>query len=145
MTRILILDDRPINRQFLTTLLAYKGIETREGSDGSEGLEIAEQWPPDLAIVDIDTPVMDGCEFVQRLHADAKLASTPVIFYTASYETSEAAERMAKQCGVEHVLMKPSEPELISLDDRESTGPHHYATALGSCGGGRRSGAHPLC
>jgi CheY-like chemotaxis protein len=76
MTLILILDDRPINRQFLTTLLAYKGFETREASDGREGLEIAEQWPPDLAIVDIDMPVMNGCEFVPRLHADAMFVAS---------------------------------------------------------------------
>ncbi|MGZ4809580.1 MAG: response regulator, partial [Thermoanaerobaculia bacterium] len=54
MPRILILDDRPINRQFLTTLLTYKGFETREASEGAEGLEIAGTWRPDLAIVDIE-------------------------------------------------------------------------------------------
>ena len=112
MTRVLILDDRPINRQILTTLLAYKGMETREASDGIEGLEVAREWLPDLAIVDIDMPVMDGCEFVKKLRADAAIQSTAVIFYTASYETAKAA-RMAAECNVEHVLMKPSEPELI--------------------------------
>src|SRR5438309_8210033 len=96
MTRVLILDDRPINRQFLTTLLHYKGFETREASEGGEGLEVAREWPPDLAIVDIEMPGMDGVAFVNHLHADPKLASTPIIFYTASYEASEAA-RMAKE------------------------------------------------
>ena len=112
MTRVLILDDRPINRQFLTTLLQYKGYETREASDGREGLEVARGWPPDLAIVDIEMPGMDGVTFVRHLHADPKLASTPIIFYTASYEASEA-DRMARDCGVGFVLMKPSEPEVI--------------------------------
>jgi PAS domain S-box-containing protein len=112
MTRVLILDDRPINRQILTTLLAYKGMETREASDGLEGLQVAREWMPDLVIVDIDMPVMNGCEFVNQLHADTAFQSTAVIFYTASYETAEAA-RMADECRVEHVLMKPSEPELI--------------------------------
>jgi len=114
MTRVLILDDRPINRQFLTTLLEHNGFETREASDGLEGLEVARGWPPDLAIVDIEMPGMDGVEFVEHLHADAdpKLASTPIIFYTASYAASEAS-RMAKACGVADVLMKASEPEVI--------------------------------
>ena len=75
-------------------ILAYKGFETREASDGAEGLKIAEDWPPDLVIVDIEMPGMNGCEFVLRFHANAKLASTPIIFYPASYETS-AAEAMA--------------------------------------------------
>jgi PAS domain S-box-containing protein len=111
-SRVLILDDRPINRQFLTTLLTYKGFETREASDGFEGLEITATWRPDLAIVDIQMPKMDGVEFVRHLHRNPNLASIPVIFYTASYEASEA-KRMAQECGVRFVLMKPSEPEVI--------------------------------
>jgi PAS domain S-box-containing protein len=111
MTRVLILDDRPINRQFLTTLLAYKQIETREAANGLEGLKVASEWPPDLAIVDIAMPVMDGVEFVRRLHAEERFARTPIIFYTASYEASEA-RAMAAECGAE-VLIKPSEPEVI--------------------------------
>ncbi|MGZ7041981.1 MAG: response regulator, partial [Thermoanaerobaculia bacterium] len=112
MPRILILDDRPINRQFLTTLLTYKGYETREASDGAEGLKIARTWRPDLAIVDIEMPGMNGIEFVRHVHADAQLGSTPIIFYTASYEASEAA-RLARESGVDSVLMKPSEPAVI--------------------------------
>jgi PAS domain S-box-containing protein len=112
MTRVLILDDRPINRQFLTTLLAYKRFETREAANGLEGLEVARVWPPDLAIVDIAMPGMDGVDFVRHLHAEEKFARTPIIFYTASYEASEA-RRLAAECGVAYVLMKPSEPEVI--------------------------------
>lgn len=121
MTRVLILDDRPINRQILTTLLTYKGMETREAGDGLDGLAIARTWLPDLVIVDIDMPVMNGCEFVMSLRADATIASTAVIFYSASYETAEAT-RMAIACGVEHVLMKPSEPELILSTIRRALG-----------------------
>ncbi|MEK6373297.1 MAG: response regulator [Acidobacteriota bacterium] len=112
MTRVLILDDRPINRQFLTTLLAYKRFETREAANGLEGLEVAREWPPDLAIVDIAMPGMDGVDFVRHLHAQETFARTPIIFYTASYEASEA-RRLAAECGVGYVLMKPSEPEVI--------------------------------
>jgi PAS domain S-box-containing protein len=112
MTRVLILDDRPINRQVLTTLLTYKGFETREAADGVEGLEIARAWTPDLAIVDIVMPRMDGIEFVQQLRADPAFASVPVIFYTASYDTA-VARRIAQQSSVAHLLMKPSEPEVI--------------------------------
>src|SRR5712691_11394119 len=104
-SRVLILDDRPINRQFLTTLLTYKGFETREANDGLEGLEVVSTWPPDLAIVDIQMPNMDGVEFVRHLHRNPTLASIPIIFYTASYEASEA-RRLAQECGVRFVLMK---------------------------------------
>jgi PAS domain S-box-containing protein len=127
MTRILILDDRPINRQFLSTLLGYKKFETREAANGLEGLQIAEEWDPELAIVDIRMPVMDGIEFVQRVHADPKLASMALIYYTASYDAADAL-RIGRESGVAHVLMKPSEPDLIleTIDlalGRTSAGP----------------------
>jgi len=112
MTRILIVDDRPINRQFLTTLLRYRGFETREANDGRQALDVVLTWPPDLAIVDIEMPVMNGIELVHRLHEIPELTSMPIIFYTASYEVTEAA-RIARECGVDEFLMKPSEPELI--------------------------------
>ena len=85
MTRVLIIDDRPINRQFLTTLLAYKGYETREAGEGGEGLDVARTWHPDVAIVDIEMPGMNGIDFVRHVHADRELAAIPLIFYTASY------------------------------------------------------------
>ena len=112
MTRVLILDDRAINRQVLTTLLAYKEFETREADDGLEGLQVVQEWTPDLAIVDIVMPRMDGIEFVRHLRIDPRFAALPVIFYTASYDAA-AAQRIARQSDVAHVLMKPSEPERI--------------------------------
>jgi PAS domain S-box-containing protein len=121
MTRVLILDDRPINRQVLTTLLAYKGFETREAVDGVEGLDIAREWTPDLAIVDIVMPNMDGIEFVRQLRADPQLAATPIIFYTASYDEAVAL-RIGREAGVAQVLMKPSEPELILKTIDETLG-----------------------
>jgi PAS domain S-box-containing protein len=124
MTRVLILDDRAINRQVLTTLLSYKGFETREAIDGVEGLEIVAEWPPDLAIVDIAMPRMDGVEFVKRLHADPKHAATPIIFYTASYDPSEA-RRIGEANGAVQVLMKPSEPDVILRAIERALGKPH--------------------
>ncbi len=112
MTRILIVDDRPINRHFLSTLLGYSGFETREAGDGREGLAVAQAWRPDLAIVDIMMPGMNGVELVRQIRADAGLASTPIIFNTASYEESEAT-RAAKELGIRYLLIKPSESSVI--------------------------------
>jgi PAS domain S-box-containing protein len=112
MTRILIVDDRPINRHFLSTLLGCSGFETRDAGDGYEGLAVAQAWRPDLAIVDLKMPGMDGVELVRQIRADGSLASTPIIFYTASYDESEAT-RAARELGIRYVLMKPSECEVI--------------------------------
>ncbi|HYL25445.1 MAG TPA: response regulator, partial [Burkholderiales bacterium] len=112
MATILIVDDRPSNRQFLTTLLGYGGHRLVEAGDGAQALELARSERPDLVVTDILMPRMDGYAFVQRLRADTELAATPVIFYTASYSTPQA-EALAKSCGVQKVLSKPAEPQEV--------------------------------
>ncbi|HYL87594.1 MAG TPA: EAL domain-containing protein [Burkholderiales bacterium] len=112
MATILVVDDRPSNRQFLTTLLGYDGHRLLEAADGAQALDLVRSERPDLVVTDILMPTMDGYEFVQRLRADAELAATPVIFYTASYSTPQA-EALAKSCGVQKVLPKPAEPQAV--------------------------------
>jgi signal transduction histidine kinase/CheY-like chemotaxis protein len=119
---ILIVDDEPINRELLRTLLAYGGHRLFEAADGREALDVVRAERPDLVIADILMPTMDGYEFVRQLRADADIAATPVIFYTAHYLEREAHE-LATRCGVEHILTKPSEPEVIL---------HTVAAALGT-------------
>src|SRR6185295_4450998 len=67
---------------------------------------------PDLVIVDILMPEMDGFEFVRQLRADPSIALTRVVFYTATYLEAETRE-LARACGVEHVIVKPAEPHVI--------------------------------
>ena len=112
MATILIVDDRPSNRQFLTTLLGYGGHRLLEAGDGAAALGLARADRPDLIITDILMPTMDGYEFVQHVRADPDLAPTPVIFYTATYSAPQA-EKLAKTCGVYKVLAKPCEPQEI--------------------------------
>ena len=83
MARILAVDDRPINLQFLVSLLGYDGHSVLEASDGQEALDITRDQHPDLVIADIEMPRMDGYEFVTHLRNDPGIAGTPVIFYTA--------------------------------------------------------------
>lgn len=112
MAKILIVDDRPINRQFLLTLLGYGGHDLLEAADGAEALKSAQTERPDLVITDMLMPTMSGYDFVQRLRADAAIASTPVIFYTASYSEPQA-RALADSCGVDIVLPKPCDPEKV--------------------------------
>src|SRR6266850_4811576 len=112
MATILIVDDRPSNRQFLTTLLGYGGHRLLEAGDGAAALGLVRSDRPDLVITDILMPTMDGYEFVQHVRADPDLAPTPVIFYTATYSAPQA-EKLAKTCGVYKVLSKPCEPQEI--------------------------------
>jgi signal transduction histidine kinase/DNA-binding response OmpR family regulator len=112
MSCILAIDDRPINRQFLVTLLGYGGHKVLEASDGEEALGIVRQSHPDLVITDIKMPKMDGYEFVDRLRQEPEHAATPVIFYTALFHEREAS-MVADSYGVTDIITKPSEPEEI--------------------------------
>ena len=112
MPTLLVVDDHPTNRDFLVTLLRYRGHRLLEAADGAEALALARADRPDLVIADILMPTMDGYEFVRQLRADAALAGIPVIFYTAHYHEREARV-LADAVGVTHVLTKPAEPEVI--------------------------------
>jgi signal transduction histidine kinase len=112
MASILIVDDRPINRQFLVTLLGYSGHRLLEAADGAEGLKIAHAERPDLIIADVVMPRMDGFEFIACLRRDPVISTTRVIFYTGNYTDLEA-EALARQCGVFRILTKPCDPEEI--------------------------------
>lgn len=112
MAKILIIDDRPINRQFLTTLLGYQNHQLSEASDGAEALRVARQFQPDLIISDVLMPTMDGYEFVRRLREDGKIRNTPVIFSTAHYLSRES-QALAEKCGVTSILYKPSDPQVV--------------------------------
>lgn len=112
MARILVIDDRPPNRQFLTTLLGYQHHELREASDGVEGLRVAHEQRPDLIISDVLMPTMDGYEFVRHLRADPDIGAIPVVFSTAHYLGRES-HALAEKCGVTSIIYKPCEPETV--------------------------------
>src|SRR6185436_1246635 len=109
---ILIVDDRPTNRQFLSTLLSYGGHRLLEAGDGAEALKLVREEHPDLVISDILMPTMDGFEFAKSVRAYAAIAATKIVFYTATYRATEAA-LLAKACGVSTVIAKPAEPQRV--------------------------------
>jgi diguanylate cyclase (GGDEF)-like protein/PAS domain S-box-containing protein len=121
MAKILIIDDRAVNREFLVTLLSYKGHRLLEAGDGAEGLAVARAEHPDLVICDVLMPTMDGYEFVRQLREDPAIAHITVIFYTAHYREREA-QKLAEACGVSYVLTKPCEPELVIRVVEEALG-----------------------
>lgn len=134
MTTILVVDDRAVNRQFMTTLLSYFDYRILEAVNGVEALFMIQMEHPDIVITDILMPQMDGLELVRTIRADPGLASTQIIFYSAIYRLSDARE-LAANLGVRYVISKPAEPAVI-LDT--------IATALGETpdgGAARRTAA----
>ena len=80
MTSILVLDDRPVDRELMTTLLGYAGHTVIEAVSGEAALELARERRPGLIITDILMPGMNGYEFVRRLREDPEVGGTAVIF-----------------------------------------------------------------
>jgi DNA-binding response OmpR family regulator/signal transduction histidine kinase len=109
---ILVVEDRPADRQLLATLLGYCGHRVLQADDGAAALVSAAAYHPELIISDVLMPSMDGYEFVRRLREIDGIAETPVIFYTATYHEREARD-LAERCGVVDILTKPSEPDAI--------------------------------
>jgi two-component system, cell cycle sensor histidine kinase and response regulator CckA len=112
MATILIIDDRPTNRDFLVQLLGYRGHRTLEAADGAEGLAVARAERPGLVIADILMPTMDGYELVRQMRAEPAIERIPVIFYSAHYLEREARD-LARGCGVSFIITKPSPPDVI--------------------------------
>src|SRR5690242_18356630 len=122
MASILVVDDDLANRQLLTSLLGYGGHQTLDAPDGFEGLSLVRSQRPDLVILDIQMPQMDGYEFVRQLRSEPEISETPVMFYTATYDPVRA-QTVGAGVGVRSVLGKPFAPETLfdlvdaALDD----------------------------
>jgi PAS domain S-box-containing protein len=112
MATILVVEDRPVDRKLLTTVLKTGGHEVVEASDGGEAFEVASRVRPHLVISDILMPSVDGYELVRRIREAPALARIPVIFYTATYHEREARS-LAMRCGVATILAKPAAPSTI--------------------------------
>jgi len=121
VSTILVVDDHAVNREFLCSLLVYKGHRVLEAKDALEALSLVRGQRPDLVICDVLMPTMDGYEFVRQLLADPAITGTPVIFHTAHYHEREA-QNLARTAGVAHVLPKPCEPELVLRVVNEALG-----------------------
>lgn len=112
MSTVLVLDDRATDRELLVTLLAHAGHRALETHAGDEALAILRDQRPDLVIADMLMPRMDGYEFVRELRGDPRIAHTPVIFYSATYDDGELYA-LARACGVARVIQKPADPKLL--------------------------------
>ncbi len=114
---ILVVDDTPANLRLLTGMLKDLGYRVRSVSSGKFALRTAEHDPPDLILLDIMMPVMDGYEVCERLKADEKLAEIPVIFISALGETMDKVK--AFQVGGVDYVTKPF--QLRELQARVAT------------------------
>jgi two-component system cell cycle response regulator DivK len=118
--RILIVEDQEDNRAILRDLLSSAGYELIEATNGQEGVELAQQKRPDLILMDINLPVIDGYEATRRIKGDAGLIATPIIA-VASYALS-GDEAKARRAGCDDYVTKPFSPRQLLAKLREYLG-----------------------
>jgi adenylate cyclase len=103
--RILIVDDQPVNVDILQTRLAVHGYEILTAYDGEEALDKARAELPDLILLDIMMPKIDGIEVCRRLKADTSLPFMPVVMVTAKADTRDVVAGL--DAGADEYLTKP--------------------------------------
>ncbi|MGD1703193.1 ATP-binding protein [Dapis sp. BLCC M229] len=109
--RILIVDDKILNRQLLVKLLNPLGFELKEASNGKEAIEIFEVWEPHLIWMDMRMPMMDGYEATQKIKATTKGQAPAIIALTASVLEEEKAVVLSAGCNA--FMRKPFREEDI--------------------------------
>lgn len=112
MATLLVVDDDPINREFLRTLLGYRGHQVTEAGDGDSGLALANKELPDAVITDVLMPGLDGYELARTLRAAPSTSAIPIAFSTAHYDRREI-QPLARACGVQGVIFKPARPKAV--------------------------------
>jgi two-component system cell cycle response regulator DivK len=115
--RILVVEDQEDNRQILRDLLSNAGYEMIEAEDGEQALTQAAKHRPDLILMDIQLPIMDGYEATRRLKADPALKVIPIIVVT-SYALS-GDEAKARAAGCDAYVAKPYSPRALLAKMRE--------------------------
>ena len=109
--RILVIEDHEDNRQILRDLLGSVGFEMIEAENGEEGVAAAAAHRPDLILMDIQLPIMDGYEATRRIKANPNLSATPIIVIT-SYALS-GDEAKATAAGCDAYVTKPYSPRQL--------------------------------
>jgi two-component system, cell cycle response regulator DivK len=116
MTRILLVEDNELNRDMLTRRLTRRGYQVEIAIDGIEGLKMAGTCSPDLILLDLSLPEMDGYEVLQNLKRDSRMKCIPVIALTAHALITDRNRALAT--GFDDYDIKPIEmPRLLQKID----------------------------
>jgi CheY-like chemotaxis protein len=98
MTKILLVEDNEMNRDMLSRRLSRNGYDIILAVNGQEGIDLALAQSPDLILMDMSLPVLDGWEATRRLKANAATAKIPVIALTAHAMIQDKEKAMAAGC-----------------------------------------------
>jgi len=112
MARILVVDDEPDIVRVVVKIMEARGHQVTTARDGVEALERIAIDPPDLLILDLNLPRLDGYEVCKRVKSDARTARMPVVMMTAAYVSVEDA-RTGQRVGADEYVIKPFLREVL--------------------------------
>lgn len=108
---VLVVDDQEDERTIQRAMLAHLGYTVVEARDGQSALRAARESHPDLVLLDVAMPHMDGFEVARALRPDPSTANTRILLFTASVIGD--LEELAAGCGADGVLAKPIDPHRV--------------------------------
>ena len=115
--RILVVEDQEDNMQILRDLLTNAEYEVIEAGDGEQALAAVAKQRPDLILMDIQIPIIDGYEATRRIKADPALRSIPIIAVTS--HALSGGEEKARAAGCDDFVAKPYSPRLLLAKIRQ--------------------------
>ncbi len=118
--RILVVDDEVDLVETLTFRLEANGYEVIKAHDGQVGLDIAKKDKPDLMILDLMLPKMDGYKVCGLLKADARYKKIPIIMFTARAQESD--KKIGEEVGADAYITKPFDPQVLLAKIKELLG-----------------------
>jgi len=110
--KVLIVEDSPTTRAVIKVYLVGHHLEFLEATNGDDGLTVARQHRPNVIVVDLKMPKMDGFTFCRTLRADPRLKDTPVILLTGS--KGDAIKREALSAGASFFMTKPIDSSALA-------------------------------
>lgn len=114
--KILIVDDDPVTLEMLEKILLLEGYWVAKATNGKEALYIADEFQPDLIILDIVMPILDGTDAMEKLAKNPRTKDTPVLFLTSIISKEEEFDNYTAN---RHFLAKPVDKEKL-LEEVES-------------------------
>ena len=137
MKKILIAEDNAVNRELLRELLEMRGYDVTEACDGQEALQKIAETQPDILLLDLSMPVLDGFGTVQKIRENSQLNSLPVLAVTA-YAMRGDREKILNS-GFNGYLSKPINPNALDQELERLLDKDGAESILG----GRGDTAHP--
>ncbi len=131
MTKILVADDNPLSRELIHEILGSPDCQVLEAQDGREALELIESAKPDVVLLDIQMPILDGFSVIRQLRSDPRFAGVLVVALTAYAMRGDKEKALA--AGFDSYITKPISPSSLRHHIGQLLGKRRDTRAGGAC------------